>query len=158
MCSVSKRGGTGGVWLTLHSSPVGTCSSVRRSGGACHWINMLLHKLNNTVCLFACWMHLKPKLFKLPFSEQPWSHLGGSEGSVADGEDAIGPLVRDGVKLAVQLAHGDGFGVDDCDLHLVLFHQTLVTTTLTHNRYIYYIYSYIMLWVNIWFWLAAGCH
>lgn len=61
----------------------------------------------------------------LPHSGQP-SYLGGSKGSVADGEDAIRPLVRDGVKLAIQLAHGDRFGIDNCDLYLVLIHQTLV--------------------------------
>lgn len=58
-------------------------------------------------------------------SEEPF-YLGGSKGFVADGEDAVGPLVRDGVEVAVQLAHGDGFGIDNSDLHLVLIHQTLV--------------------------------
>ena len=32
----------------------------------------------------------------------------------------------DGIEGAIQLAHGDGLGVDDRDLHLVLLHQTLV--------------------------------
>ena len=63
--------------------------------------------------------------FKLLYSGQ-LSYLGGSEGSVADSEDAIRPLMRDGVKLTIQLAHGDGFGIDHCDLYLVLIHQTLV--------------------------------
>ena len=31
----------------------------------------------------------------------------------------------DGVKGAIELAHGDGLGVDDCDHNLVLFHQSL---------------------------------
>lgn len=68
---------------------------------------MLLHKLDNSVCL--C---LNLKQFKLPHSGQP-SNLRGSK-------------VSDRVKLAVQLARGDGFGIDSCDLDLVLIHQTLV--------------------------------
>lgn len=50
------------------------------------------------------------------------SYQGGSKGSVAHGKDAIRPLMRDRVKLAVQLTHGDGLGVDNCDLYLVLIH------------------------------------
>ena len=35
----------------------------------------------------------------------------------------VGPLVRHGVKAAVQLAHGDGLGVDDLVLDGVLRHR-----------------------------------
>lgn len=76
------------------------------------------------ICLFA-WLCLNIKLFNLLYSGQPF-YLGGSEDPVADSKDAIRPLVRDGVKLAIQLAHGDGFGINNRDLYLVLIHQTLV--------------------------------
>lgn len=75
-------------------------------------------------CVFVC-LCLNLKQFKLPHSGQP-SNLRGSKVSVADCEDAVRPVMSDGVKLAVQLAHGDGFGIDSCDLDLVLIHQTLV--------------------------------
>lgn len=53
------------------------------------------------------------------------SYLGGSKSPIADRKDAIRPLVRNWVKLAIQLSHSNGFRVDNCDMHLVLIHQTL---------------------------------
>lgn len=60
------------------------------------------------------------------FLNRQQSYLGGSEGPIADSEDAIGPLMRDWVELTIQLAHGNGFGIDYCDLYLVLIHQALI--------------------------------
>lgn len=53
------------------------------------------------------------------------SYLGRCKISVADSKDTIGPFMRDRVKLAIQLAHGDGFGINDCDQYFILIHQTL---------------------------------
>ena len=39
--------------------------------------------------------------------------------------------MRHRVEAAIQLTHGDGFGVDDCDLDLVLLHKAL--EKVTHN-------------------------
>ena len=52
-----------------------------------------------------------------PVKDEPLAvgRLGGGKGSVADGQDPVRPLVGDGVKGAVQLAHGDGLGVQHCD-------------------------------------------
>lgn len=55
------------------------------------------------------------------------SYLGSSKGSVADSQDAIRPFVGNRVKLAIQLPHSDGLGIDNRDLDLVLIHQTLVS-------------------------------
>lgn len=45
--------------------------------------------------------------------------------AVGDGQHAVRPLVADGVEAAVQLAHGDGLGVEDAVPHSVLVHQLL---------------------------------
>lgn len=56
--------------------------------------------------------------------EEP-SYLRGGKVSVADSQDAVGPFVGNWVKLTVQLSHGDGFRIDNCDLHFVFLHQAL---------------------------------
>ena len=70
---------------------------------------------------------LDPDGIHRPIEDEPLAvgRGGVGEGLVADGEDAVGPLVRDGVKAAVELAHSDGLGVEHNDLHLVLLQQTL---------------------------------
>lgn len=52
-------------------------------------------------------------------------YRGRREGSEADGQDPVGPLVGHQVKLSVQLAHGDRLRVQDRYLDLVLFHKSL---------------------------------
>ena len=53
-----------------------------------------------------------------------WS-LGRGEGPVGHGQDAVRPLVRDGVKGAIELAHGDGLGVENGDDDLLFIIQPL---------------------------------
>lgn len=58
-------------------------------------------------------------------TDQQNSHRGCRKRSVVHRQHTIRPLVRDWVELAVQLAHGDGLGVQHNYLHLVLIHQFL---------------------------------
>lgn len=57
--------------------------------------------------------------------EKAGSYRGRREGSEANGEDPVGPLVGHQVKLPVQLAHGDRLRVQDRYLDLVFFHKSL---------------------------------
>lgn len=52
-------------------------------------------------------------------------YLGSGKCSIADSQDAIRPLMGDGIKLAIQLAHGDRLWVDNSDLNPVLLHEIL---------------------------------
>lgn len=89
---------------------------------------MLLYKLDNAWLLLIIIIILLLLLNGCFWTENynntngPPSYLRGSKSSVANSKDTIRPLVRDGVKLAVQLAHGDGFGINNCDQYLVLIH------------------------------------
>lgn len=70
-------------------------------------------------------------------------YLGCGKCSIADSQDAIWPLMGDGIKLAIQLAHGDRLWVDNSDLNPVLLHQTLhskqvVLLILQYNTYTHF--------------------
>lgn len=68
---------------------------------------------------------LDPKCVHRAVEDQPlpvWINRSG-ECSVGHRQDTVAPLVRRGIELAIQLAHRDGLGIDDGDLHAMLVHQ-----------------------------------
>lgn len=60
-----------------------------------------------------------------PIKDNPLSIFWGGNSliPVGGGQDTIRPLMADGIEAAIQLAHGDGLGVDDAVVHCKLLHQ-----------------------------------
>ena len=63
-----------------------------------------------------------------PVEDEPLAigRLRRGERAITDGEHAVGPLVRDGIESAVELAHRYRLGIDDGDDDFVLLHQPLL--------------------------------